>query len=188
MQPFFFDLKPFEATALTDGIIIRGVVSREQNQISIHYLLCGDLSRVEIAPPGSSYQSRDSLRGRSQHLWEKTCFEIFLRPVNPEQSHYWEFNLSPAGDWNVFALSDYRAGLREERAIAILRFTTQRKPNQFQLDASVDIGPILNHQDALIGISTVLIIAGQESYWAIAHPGPTADFHHPDSFVLSLPS
>ena len=189
MNPIFFTLKPFEATSQTDGITIRGTVARERNQISIHYLLCGNLSSVEIATPGANHQKRDSCYGkRSQRLWEKTCFEYFLRPADPGQSHYWEFNLSPSGDWNIFSLSGYRAELQEEQAIATLPFTTQRQPHQLQLNSSIDISPLLNYQDALIGISTVLIIAGQESYWAIAHPAPKPDFHHPDSFVLHLPA
>ena len=28
---------------------------------------------------------------------------------------------------------------------------------------------------------------GTLSYWALAHPSPKPDFHHPDGFVLELP-
>ena len=181
MELISFNLKPFESTNKTDAIAIGGTVVRKENQLSIQYLLSGDLSNVEIAPLSSSNQRRN-------RLWEKTCFEYFLRPADPQVSHYWEFNLSPSGDWNVFSLSGYRDGLQAEQAIATLPFTTQHTAKGLQLNLSINIAPLLSNQDALIGISTVLIIAGRESYWAIAHPAPQADFHHPNSFVLPLPS
>ena len=30
-------------------------------------------------------------------------------------------------------------------------------------------------------------VGGAISYWALAHPAEKPDFHHPDSFVLTLP-
>ena len=38
------------------------------------------------------------------------------------------------------------------------------------------------------GLSAVIeTIDGAISYWALAHPAEKPDFHHPDSFVLTLP-
>jgi len=180
MEPIKFELTPFQATEQTAAVDISGSIVRKQNNLSIDYLLSGDLSSVDIPAPATD-------RKRCDRLWEKTCFECFIRPANPISSHYWEFNLSPSGDWNVFSLSDYRANLQPEPAIATLPFKTHRSPNQLQLHLSVDISPLIGQQDAHIGISTVLILSGQESYWAITHPAPQADFHHPKSFILHLP-
>jgi hypothetical protein len=38
-----------------------------------------------------------------------------------------------------------------------------------------------------LGLAAVLRHgSGALSFWALTHPGPAADFHHPDSFTLSL--
>lgn len=180
MNPISFKLTPFESTEQMAAVDISGTVSRRGNKFSIQYLLSGEMSSVELPASDSGGKRRDL-------LWEKTCFEYFLRPADSSLSHYWEVNLSPAGDWNVFALSDYRKGLVEEVAIAHLPFHTQRSPDGLQLNLSMDLEPLIGNRDALIGISTVLISAGQPSYWAISHPAVQADFHHPKSFVLPLP-
>ena len=58
---------------------------------------------------------------RRDRLWEETCFEFFLAVKNSPR--YWEFNLSPAGHWNVYRFADYRQGMQEEPAFASLPFS-----------------------------------------------------------------
>jgi len=53
---------------------------------------------------------------REDRLWEKTCFEFFIKMGTGRSAAYWEFNLSPNGGWNVFSLPGYRQKLKEERA------------------------------------------------------------------------
>ena len=39
----------------------------------------------------------------------------------------------------------------------------------------------------MAGIAAVIKLAGGElTYWALTHPGPAADFHRRDSFVVEL--
>jgi hypothetical protein len=56
----------------------------------------------------------------------------------------------------------------------------------FELDAFVDWRdwPFIER----IGLSAVIEdVDGGLSYWALAHPSDKPDFHHPDSFALTLP-
>lgn len=178
-EPVQFELKPF-TTPQVSMVSICGSATRAENTLSITYLLSGELDKVMIPPPNQASKRRN-------HLWKKTCFEFFLRSAQPNSSQYWEFNLSPAGDWNVFSLTGYRQGLQEERAIATLPFKTELSSDKLSLSISVDIAALVGSQDILLGISTVLILEQTESFWAIAHPTQKADFHHPDSFALRLP-
>ena len=180
MTPISFSLTPFESTEQTADIDISGTVGREDNRLSIQYLLSGEIGCVDLPTLACGGKRR-------KLLWEKTCFECFVRPANLALSHYWEINLSPTGDWNVFALSGYRTGFVEERAIAKLPFYTHLSSKTLRLNLSMDLTPLLGNRDALIGLSTVIVSAGQPSYWAIAHPASEADFHHRESFVLRLP-
>ena len=97
-----FSLIPFASDALPT-IEIVGNIDRADNILSIEYQLLGDLDSVAIASPAVA-------PSRKFELWESTCFEFFIGVLGDR--NYWEFNLSPSGDWNVFHLDDYRQGLR----------------------------------------------------------------------------
>ena len=119
-------------------------------------------------------------------LWETTCFECFLA-IRGAVS-YWEFNLSPAGPWNIFRLASYRQGIQEEPAFQVLPVTVSRHPEKLTLSLNVDLAAIIPADRPLeVGVSTVLQDRhGELSYWALTHPGPEPDFHHRDGFVIKL--
>ena len=119
-------------------------------------------------------------------LWEETCFEFFLAPM--ESSQYWEFNLSPSGNWNVFRFISYREGMFEEEAFSSLPFSCEKRPGKLKFDIQVKLDRIIPQKTSFkAGISAVLRSAEEViSYWALAHPGPEADFHNPEGFLLRL--
>ena len=174
-----FTLRPFSTESSLPQIEISGRVNRKDNILSIEYQLFGDLSAISIAPPAS-------LASRQLHLWEATCFEFFIGI--PGDRNYWEFNLSPSGDWNVFALDDYRQGLRNETAFTSLPFKVDRYPNYITLNLDVDLSEIiLLEQDLEMAVTTVIKSSQNElSYWAITHGGKEADFHLRDSFIIKI--
>lgn len=182
-----FVLQPFEITEQADKqaaeLSLNAEVSRRETTLSIVYTLSGQLSSVVIPPVGRSQERRD-------RLWEKTCFEFFImQGEKPSKtSPYWEFNLSPAGDWNVFALNGYRNGLREEPAFSAMPFTVHISPTELQLKISVEIDSLsLTTEPLSLGVSAVILLTKErETFWAVAHPSSEADFHHPDSFVIPL--
>ena len=177
-----FSLKPFESVAETTNLAIAVTVARKQNVLSLSYVLKGDLGKVAIPEPSENAQRRD-------RLWEQTCFEFFIAE-GPNHTHadpYWEFNLSPSGDWNAFALCGYRQDLQEEMAFSTIPIYTRFLTNAIYLDVSVDVGRLVKASQPLrMGVSAVVLSARKESFWAIAHPTSKADFHHPDSFVIEL--
>lgn len=182
-KPTLVTLKPFAITTETTDLAIAATVTRNYDWLSISYCLQGDLTQVVI--PAIREDTR-----RKDRLWEQTCFEFFLgegRDLS-HTSPYWEFNLSPTGDWNVFSLQGYRQGLKEESAFSSLPFTLRTSASALNLDISIDIGSLITSDQPLrLGISSVLLLASkQESFWAIAHPAAEADFHHPDSFAIAL--
>ena len=109
ITPVTFSLKPFGSVAETTNLAIIVTVARKQNVLSLSYVLKGDLGKVAIP-------DRSENACRKDRLWEQTCFEFFIveGTHHTRTDPYWEFNLSPSGDWNVFALGGYRQGLQEE--------------------------------------------------------------------------
>ena len=179
MKEYSFSLIPFPDSNIPE-ITIRGKIARLNNLLTIHYSLTGKIETI-LLPKPSDHPSR------KDNLWKATCLEFFL--AMPEQPSYWEFNLSPSGDWNVYYMEAYRrVGFREETLIQRLPFTVQREAECVSLEASIELSPIICSEKAIqVGITSVIQSdVGHETYWAILHPNPQADFHLRESFILDL--
>jgi hypothetical protein len=174
-----FSLQPFAASPTLPQVQIDGQINRTGDRLRIDYHLRGDLAALAIAPPAQ-------IPTRQDDLWQHTCFEFFLGCKGSPR--YWEVNLSPAGDWNVYRFSDYRQGMESEQAFAELPFSCDRQPNAFRLSLTLDLSLIVAKDQPLeVAITTVVQqLNGHLSYWALTHPGPEADFHRRDGFQLEL--
>ena len=173
-----FKLVPFPA-AHTPAIRITGTVFLENQVLVLQYSLSGDIESVLLPPPSR-------LPSRKDELWKATCFEFFL--AIKDQPGYWEFNMSPSGDWNAYHMDAYRRiGFREETAIEHLPFEFKKGSDGFFLDVSLDLTSFIRHERQLqMGIAAIIQTeGGSETYWALAHPAPDADFHLRDSFMLA---
>jgi hypothetical protein len=174
-----FTLMPFQEEESVPDLKITGAIGRRGNGLSIRCALLGNLA--ELAIPAQA-----SLPGRKDRLWEETCFELFLGTMGSEP--YWEFNLSPAGHWNVYRFTSYRKGMREEPAFASLPFRVRTEPEVLRLSLDLDLGKIIPAGGAMeVAVGAVVKTAkGGTSHWALAHPGPRPDFHRRDGFLLSF--
>ena len=123
---------------------------------------------------------------RLDRLWEKTCFECFIGTY--QSNPYWEFNLSPAGHWNVYRFDSYRSGMEEESLFPSLPFHVEKQADLLNLSISFGLNKILSSDQPLkMGVSAVVQSKeGETTYWALAHPGPAPDFHHRNGFLLEL--
>jgi hypothetical protein len=171
-----FALQPFIAGA---PFAINGTVSRAQACLTVTYTLNGPLHNLIIAPPADQ-------PSRQWVLWEHTCFELFLAAHGA--APYWEWNLSPAGHWNVFRLSGYRQGIQEEPAFQALPFTVQWHPGELGLALDIDLAALVPANLPLeVGLSAVLQPQnGPLSFWALTHQGPAPDFHNRQGFLLKV--
>jgi hypothetical protein len=170
-----FTLESFEPHDLQ--LSIDGFVLYQQGLLELSYHLHGDLAQV-------LFPTAVEIPVRQFALWEATCLEFFLAPSG--QAEYWEFNLSPNGNWQVFHLDGYRQGLRDEAAINYLPFTVQQTSDSLKLTLSIDLTALVAPDTSLeMGITAVIQAKdGDYSYWALKHPGAAADFHLRDSFTI----
>ncbi len=174
-----FSLAPFPTGTPLPSCRITGSLARRGDTLSVHYHLQGDLAELAIPAPAAS-------PARRHRLWGKTCFEFFLGVKG--QPQYWEFNLSPAGHWNVYGFADYRQGMAEETAIAALPVEVQRRREALLLTLEAPLAGIVAVEHPLaVGVAAVIQLAGGGlTYWALRHPGSQPDFHRRDSFLLEL--
>lgn len=188
MSAIPFRLTPFAATPET--LNITGTLAIAKGEIVLTYLLEGDLTDLHLPRPSTCPERRDL-------LWQTTCLELFVAQAGGDD--YWEFNLSPTGDWNVYHLERYRQGLTPEPAYTHLPFQVQRDALQMTLTLRCPLPPALAERPAKppvqpggtgleVGITAVVQATdGTLSYWALNHPGPEADFHHRGGFRIKLP-
>ena len=175
-----FLLKPFPGEKNPAGVTIGGSIARRADMLSVRYEVRGNLSMVSI--PAAVEAPR-----RKGRLWEETCLELFLGAADSGEE-YWEFNLSPAGDWNVHRFTRYREGMRQEPAITSLAFDVRRDPESLLLAAELDIGKIVPAgRDLAATVAAVIkTIDGGKSHWALVHPASRPDFHRRDGFALTI--
>ena len=174
-----FNLKPFNLSDSNSKINITGKIIRDRNKLNLEYLLQGDLSTVIIPSPANTPT-------RKHQLWQTTCFEFFLGIDHAPK--YWEFNLSPTGDWNIYRFTDYRQGMQEEIAFTSLPFDSRQQANFFKINLEINLDLIIDlNTDLDIAISTVIKSSKEKiSYWALTHPETKADFHNRDSFIIHI--
>lgn len=185
MSSTSFELIPHQAgiqAGAASNCSLQGQLSVVDTTLQITYQLEGKLSQLMI--PG--YNSRPL---RQHCLWQATCLEFFLAAAG--NSDYWEYNLSPGGDWNVYHLNSYRKGLAKEPAYKQLPFNVIRNDKQLSLSLTCALPPALATPIVAaaleIGVCAVLqSSSGALTYWAVAHPGSEPDFHHSEGFCLKL--
>ena len=174
-----FSLKPFRGEGTERGVKITGSIGRRANLLSVGCVFTGNLPELAI-PEMEAYPRR------KDRLWEETCLEFFLGVQ--DSARYWEFNLSPSGDWNVYRFTSFRKGMREEPAFASLPFVIRREPEALGLFLNLDIGKIMPaHKDMEVAVAAVIkTVKGAVSHWALVHPGPRPDFHRRDGFLIGF--
>ena len=176
-------LHPFQQDSVLKGIVLEGHLRWVTNQLLLHFRLEAPLKQL-VCP------SQSATPQRLDDLWHSTCLEAFF--AVPGEPHYWEFNLSPSGDWNLYRLEDYRQGLREEPGVGIgaIRLKKEVVGSAVQLEAEValDLGETLSGVTMLEGsLSAVIEQQGRGcSFWALEHCGEEADFHRRESFILGI--
>ncbi|WP_375479538.1 DOMON-like domain-containing protein [uncultured Nostoc sp.] len=186
MSNQIFSLQPFPSNESFTNLKITGNISRNANQLTICYNLGGNLKEIALAKPTEGIAPPSNAPSRKYELWKDTCFEFFLGIKDSQR--YWEFNLSPAGHWNIYRFDGYRQGMQEETAFEKLPFSIQNQADGLALALDVDLDKIVSAEQAIeVGITTVIKnIDGNVSYWALTHRGEEADFHLRDSFIVKL--
>jgi hypothetical protein len=174
-----FSLQPFDPASSPPGCLITGGIARQADILTIRYLLKGSLEEVMIPAPAAN-------PARRHRLWEATCFEFFLGVKQAPQ--YWEFNLSPAGHWNVYRFAGYRQGLEEEGAFTSLPVRVRLEPESLELALTLQLGSIVAAPQPLeVAVAAVVKRRnGRLTYWALTHGGPQPDFHRRAGFTITL--
>jgi len=81
-----------------------------------------------------------------------------------------------------------QVGMRQETRIQRIPFDVRKEADALSLEMAINLGPIIaSNRSIEVGIASVMQTQdGKETYWAMLHPRPEADFHARESFVLEF--
>lgn len=178
MEPTVVLLMPHGA-ALPARFTVEASLQREDaERVRVAWQVGGELAALRC--PGGGRQ------GFQEDLWRHTCFEAFFSAGG---SAYVEYNLSAAGAWAAYQFDDYRCGRSALTSLPPPVATTSRDAQALRIEACLVLPAPFIAAPLRAGLTAVLEDqAGAISYWALAHPAPTPDFHHPEGFVIAVPS
>lgn len=156
--------------------------------LRLAYLLEADPEQIRIPPPVAD-------DGRADRLWTHTCFEAFVGAEDSPQ--YLELNFSPSTQWAAYRFESYRQGMEPALLGPAPRLALRRGQKQLELQAEVSLsgashwldpgGKVAHRSRLRLALSAVVEDRqGRLSYWALRHPPGRPDFHHPDTFSVSL--
>jgi len=152
----------------------------DHQSINLNYTLSGALDNIVFDKPVNGGK-------RTDNLWERTCFEIFIK--TDSSTNYWEYNLSPAKNWAIYRFSRYREGKFDELSITSVPINIDVRSNEFTLQSTIPLPKQLIGQKLNIGLSSVVQDKnGVIYYYAITHLNKQADFHDGNSFVIEVQS
>ena len=171
----FRPLHPFQQESWLEPIQLRGAAKLQEGLLSL---------RFELDDPSGSLllPARSPAPERRDGLWQTTCFEAFI--AKDGEPGYWEINLAPSGDWNVYRLDDYRRGLRPEPSIQELGHRIQGHQAGFAIDLAIKLDSLMVVDSELeLSLTAVLEQRGHGcSFWAWSHQAEEPDFHQRSSF------
>lgn len=176
MQIADFKLQPYALETAEPDLQISLRVSREADELRFRFDFIGSaVARLVWPKHARAPERRDE-------LWTTTVVELF---VSTSDQAYCEMNLAPSGDWNVYALDSYRAGLRPAAGFQMTPLTGVAKSNAHaEIAGALPLAPLKVTGELTFGATAVLeYVNGKKEYWALAHKGEKPDFHLRSSFV-----
>lgn len=151
-------------------------VNQTSHAFFVSFLINGNLSNIDLDIPVPKKE-------RVIKLWEKSCFEIFIKNSRDE---YLEFNFSPRFEWNCFYFQKKGDVLTEWAQMQRPKTDILLSLEKFFLVAEININFFPDNfmtSNMSIGISSVLKLKEEGlTYWALSHEDTRPNFHHFDSF------
>ncbi|MGH8209821.1 MAG: DOMON-like domain-containing protein [Steroidobacteraceae bacterium] len=163
------------------GIDVR-VDTQQPGTLALQYVLRAEMPRIRIPPSQPA--------GRADGLWRHTCFEAFIAAAG--MPGYYELNFSPSRQWAIYRFDAYRDGMSPIDVATPPELAVRRFDDRLELDALIrlpDPTALQGARSPKLALSAVVEDdSGTLSYWALQHTPGKPDFHHPDGFVLELPT
>ena len=180
-MPKFF-LIPFEPTS-APKISLEAELNQNDQSLFLSFRIHQGLEQLDL---GSSTPKKE----RVIKLWEKTCFEFFIKNSS---GNYVEFNFSPSFEWNCFSFT--------KRGDNLIEWEKMKRPDTdillsidhflLMVEIKKEYFPknFFDGETRELNCSITSVIKeknGELSYWALAHADTRPNFHDFRSFIGSI--
>lgn len=172
---------PATPCAFIHAVTVR-VDAMDDDLVVFYYQVQGDIDQLQLPA-----QQRSA---HADGLWHDTCFEAFIHAG--ATGAYYELNFSPSSAWAVYHFDSYRQGMRTVEPHPPPKIICRRREDSLEADVDVRRAALpglgAGGGDPRLALAVILNDQhGGRSYWALAHPPGPPDFHHADSFAVTLP-
>ena len=172
-----FNLIPF-TNKNASPISIDAEINQNHESLFISFRIQKGVELIDFGSPTPN-------KIRLVKLWEKTCFELFIKNKN---NQYIEFNFSPNFEWNSFYFNKQGDALKELDRMQMPETDILLSSDHFFIFANIkkEFFPkefFLESPELEAGMTCVIKEkTGTMSYWALSHADTRPNFHHFDSF------
>jgi hypothetical protein len=148
---------------------VKASFQRHKNTITLYFELIGTVNEYHFKNP--------SKQQRADNLWKNTCFELFI--ANTHNNAYWEINISPSTQWNIYHFSDYKEGMKKEKNITQPIIKTTQKNNYYSLSFTSTFTQDVLNQELQINLAVILLdLDGVRHFYSIFKNSGNVDFHN----------
>ena len=109
---------------------------------------------------------------KGEDLWKKTCFECFFFDTNSDK--YFEVNVSPDGQYDLFSFEKYRQKSSTPAPIEISELIIEK--DQDFVSVSLQIKHKLNTKHSLFP-TVILDTPSEQLFFALKHQDSKPNFH-----------
>ena len=167
-----------------EDLSLQGSYTVEGRKVSFSFFWSGSLAtKIQGIQNAGKYIFDE--KKRQDELWKKTCFELFVSP-GQKSSAYQEVNLSPAGAWNVYSFDSERVGMvRSQNLLGVPFSQVQFSVTEDSCVIHLDFSQVRTTEELSfrVGMTAVLQIGPEMTYWAMAHFKEKPDFHDRNSWT-----
>lgn len=176
-------LRPFGAKNISSDLDFS--LSAEVNFQAKHIELAFKWERGLLHPTSTiqGFKAEGSQLIRRDGLWTSTCFEMFWGVSGT--SKYWELNLSPWNEWNLYEFESYRSPQpptpTSDYSLVKMEWAVNGGSGQMSARLESSAVPAGNWE---YNLCAVVPNAKGPQYFSLNHPEGKPDFHRRDCMKL----
>ena len=151
-----------------ENITVKTIIQLQDNLLKLNYQIVGDLSNYHF-PQNSKQQ-------RADELWLDSCFELFIS--HPHKNEYWEINISPSTEWNIYHFTSYKEDMRVSNIISTPTIKSYRYEHEYKLSFETIIQKENFDKLLLINLCVILLDKkGVRNFYSMDRREGSPNFH-----------
>ena len=158
---------------IDDPTTVKATIKLHENNLTLEYQVLGDLSHYHFP--------KQTKQERANNLWLDTTFELFIAPVGSDE--YWELNIAPSTQWNLYHFTSYKEGMKESNIISTPSIKTYVQHDKYRLTFNATVAHEHFDQALQINLCTILLDQnGVRHFYSIERREGDVDFHDRGGF------